>query len=82
VADTLIGGNGNDRFRVRDGEADKISCGEGTDIVRADEFDVIVDSTSQNKLGSCERVDVKPASTESDSPENEVESEKEDKQEG
>ena len=41
--DALDGGNGNDRFRVRDGEADLITCGAGFDRVRADQFDVITD---------------------------------------
>ena len=40
-ADTLDGGFGNDRFYVRDGEADKVTCGPGFDRVRADYKDVV-----------------------------------------
>jgi hypothetical protein len=39
--DELSGGNGNDRFRVRDGEVDLVHCGEGTDHVKADQFDQV-----------------------------------------
>jgi len=39
--DELNGGNGRDRFRVRDGEVDRVHCGEGIDRVRADQFDVL-----------------------------------------
>jgi hypothetical protein len=31
VGDTLDGGAGNDRFRTRDGEVDRVTCGDGTD---------------------------------------------------
>ena len=31
VGDTLDGGTGNDRFRTRDGEVDRITCGDGND---------------------------------------------------
>jgi len=31
VGDTLDGGNGDDRFRTRDGEVDRITCGPGND---------------------------------------------------
>ena len=31
VGDTLDGGNGNDIFRTRDGEVDRITCGAGND---------------------------------------------------
>jgi len=54
--DTLAGGNGNDRFHTRDGEADVITCGAGFDVVFADEADVISDKTDTNALGSCEKV--------------------------
>ena len=37
--DELTGGNGHDRFRVRDGEVDLVHCGEGSDHVLADQFD-------------------------------------------
>jgi Ca2+-binding RTX toxin-like protein len=39
--DELTGGNGRDRFRVRDGEVDLVHCGEGRDHVMADQFDVV-----------------------------------------
>ena len=32
-ADTLNGEDGNDRFHVRDGEADTVDCGAGFDMV-------------------------------------------------
>ena len=32
---------GNDRFYVRDGEVDKVHCGDGHDWVLADQFDQI-----------------------------------------
>ncbi len=38
-ADTLYGENGNDRFHVRDGEADTVNCGPGFDKVFADRKD-------------------------------------------
>jgi Ca2+-binding RTX toxin-like protein len=38
-ADTLHGENGNDRFHVRDGEADTVTCGPGFDVVLADRKD-------------------------------------------
>ena len=68
--DALDGGNGNDRFRVRDGEADLITCGAGFDRVRADQFDVITDVTVGDPTGSCEVVERRDASTESESSEN------------
>jgi Ca2+-binding RTX toxin-like protein len=40
-ADTLNGENGNDRFRVRDGEADTVNCGLGFDKVFADRKDIV-----------------------------------------
>ena len=77
--DALDGGNGNDRFRVRDGEADLITCGAGFDRVRADQFDVITDLSVGDPTGSCEVVERKDASTESQSAENRVQSPKEDR---
>ncbi len=56
VGDTLDGGEGNDRFRTRDGEVDRITCGEGRDRVFADQVDVIVDADANNPNGSCEVV--------------------------
>ena len=40
-ADTLNGENGNDRFHVRDGEADTVNCGAGFDRVFADRTDQV-----------------------------------------
>ena len=56
VGDTLDGGNGNDVFRTRDGEVDRITCGDGDDRALLDGFDVITDATAENPNGSCERV--------------------------
>jgi Ca2+-binding RTX toxin-like protein len=41
AGDVLHGGNGNDTFRVRDGEADTVDCGAGVDTVYADFRDVL-----------------------------------------
>ena len=68
---------GNDTFRVRDGEVDKIDCGEGRDVVRADQYDVIVDATPGNANGSCERV-VRNSTPDSDAEEGKTQSPKED----
>ena len=57
VGDTLDGGNGNDRFRTRDGEVDRITCGDGNDRAFLDHVDVITDATAENPNGSCERVE-------------------------
>ena len=56
VGDTLDGGAGNDSFRTRDGEVDRITCGEGNDVAFLDLVDVITDATAENPNGSCERV--------------------------
>ena len=47
-ADTIAGGAGADRISARDGEADDVGCGEGTDTVEADTFDRVA--------GDCESV--------------------------
>ena len=44
--DTLHGGNGDDTFRTRDGEADTIDCGPGVDTVYADFKDVLADAAA------------------------------------
>ena len=68
----------NDTFRVRDGEADLINCGNGRDDrVFADQLDVIVDATPANANGSCERV-VRSSVPDSDAEENRTQSPKED----
>ena len=56
VGDTLDGGFGNDRFRTRDGEVDRITCGEGSDVAILDNVDVITDATTEAPNGSCETV--------------------------
>src|SRR5919199_983126 len=56
VGDTLDGGAGNDTFRTRDGEVDRIVCGPGNDTALLDQVDVILDATAANPNGSCERV--------------------------
>lgn len=54
--DTLDGGNGDDVFRTRDGEADVITCGEGNDTAFLDRKDVISDASEAAPNGSCETV--------------------------
>lgn len=46
--DQLDGGAGDDDLRARDGLADRVTCGEGTDTVDADQLDVVA--------ADCERV--------------------------
>jgi hypothetical protein len=83
IGDALIGGDGSDTFRVRDGEVDRVTCGDGDrDRVFADQFDLITDATPTDPTGSCEQVvrgDVPPGA---DSPENRTESPSEDRKEG
>jgi len=67
VGDTLAGGNGDDRFRTRDGEVDRITCGPGQDVARLDNVDVITDATAEKPNGSCEKVE--RANPEPSSPE-------------
>ena len=57
VGDSLDGGEGDDVFRTRDGEADKITCGPGNDKAILDNYDVITDAAAGNPNGSCERVE-------------------------
>jgi Ca2+-binding RTX toxin-like protein len=66
--DELSGGNGNDRFRVRDGEVDLVHCGEGTDRVKADQFDQI-----DNDCEHVDRRDVTSLDQVDDGDENRVE---------
>jgi Ca2+-binding RTX toxin-like protein len=75
--DTLTGGNGNDKFHVRDGEADVITCGDGNDTVLADTLDVISDATEGNVNGSCEKV-VRSTVPDNAAPENATQAPKED----
>jgi Ca2+-binding RTX toxin-like protein len=73
VGDTLDGGNGNDHFRTRDGEVDRITCGAGNDTARLDQVDVITDATAENPDGSCERVKRHAPSANESAPEDEQE---------
>ncbi len=56
TGDSLDGGAGDDSFRTRDGEVDRITCGDGNDTAFLDTADVITDLTADNANGSCERV--------------------------
>ena len=80
VGDALTGGNGGDRFHTRDGEVDRIDCGDGKDTALLDQFDVIVDATPANANGSCERV-LRSSVLESDAEENKAANPAEDKKE-
>lgn len=53
-ADVLHGGDGDDSIQARDGVADRIDCGAGTDAVVADAVDVVA---------NCESVDLPPVVT-------------------
>jgi hypothetical protein len=53
-ADVVRGGPGNDAISVRDGVADSVDCGDGTDAVTADRADV---------LTGCENVSLPPPET-------------------
>jgi Ca2+-binding RTX toxin-like protein len=70
TADSLDGGAGNDSFRTRDGEADRITCGEGNDVAFLDAVDVITDATAENANGSCEKVIRKQPRSRDDRSEN------------
>jgi Ca2+-binding RTX toxin-like protein len=56
TGDTLDGGPGDDRFHTRDGEVDRITCGDGYDVALLDRVDVITDATPTDLNGSCEKV--------------------------
>lgn len=66
--DHLVGGNGNDTFRTRDGERDLIDCGPGVDTVYADFKDVLVNPSEcevvqrakRAKRGESEKESVEP----------------------
>jgi Ca2+-binding RTX toxin-like protein len=66
--DVLHGGEGNDTFRVRDGEADVVDCGPGVDTVYADFKDVlanpaeceVVNRARRAKKGEDQRENVDP----------------------
>ncbi|MDA0179634.1 hypothetical protein OJ997_04950 [Solirubrobacter phytolaccae] len=69
AGDVLHGGNGNDTFRTRDGEADTIDCGPGVDTVYADFKDVlanpaeceVVNRARRLKKGDDQRENADPA---------------------
>ena len=80
VGDTLDGGNGDDVFRTRDGEVDRITCGAGNDRALLDNVDVITDASAEAPNGSCEMVIRKAARGAGDSrSEDRQESPKEEK---
>jgi len=54
--DTLSGGPGSDTINARDGNADRVDCGPGTDTATVDSKDTIAGASSQNPNGSCESV--------------------------
>ena len=56
AGDVVRGGEGNDRFRTRDGELDIVSCGPGFDVARLDFADVIESASATAPDGDCERV--------------------------
>ena len=58
--DVLHGGEGNDTFKTRDGEADVVDCGPGVDTALLDFKDVVADATQQNPNGSCEVINRQP----------------------
>jgi Ca2+-binding RTX toxin-like protein len=66
--DELSGGNGRDRFRVRDGEVDLVHCGDGIDRVLADQFDQV-----DNDCEHVDRRDVTSLDQVDDGDENRVE---------
>jgi Ca2+-binding RTX toxin-like protein len=51
-SDQLFGGAGDDSIDARDGFLDRVSCGTGTDAVKADQFDQV--------LSNCENVQTEP----------------------
>jgi hypothetical protein len=57
TGDVLRGEAGDDVLHARDGEPDRIDCGDGADRAILDPFDVIVDASDFSPLGSCERVE-------------------------
>jgi hypothetical protein len=74
AGDALDGGPGNDVFRTRDGEVDKITCGDGFDLALLDTVDVITDATPDNLNGSCERVIRRAPKTRDAAPEDATQS--------
>lgn len=52
-ADSIDAGAGDDDIRTRDGEADSVACGDGSDSLTADNLDLIPDA----ELPRCERLD-------------------------
>jgi Ca2+-binding RTX toxin-like protein len=58
--DELSGGRGRDRFKVRDGEVDRVFCGDGRDRVIADQFDLVAgdcERTIRREITSLDQVD-------------------------
>ena len=77
AGDELFGGAGPDRFRVRDGEVDRVHCGEGHDRVLADQYDQVDADCELVK-----RVPVTSLTQVEDGPENRVEAPAPDADEG
>jgi hypothetical protein len=75
--DELAGGEGGDRFFVRDGEIDKVHCGGGNDRVRADQFDQV-----DNDCEQVDRRDITSLDQVEDQEENRTENPPEDNDEG
>ena len=75
--DELSGGEGRDRFMVRDGEVDVIHCGAGIDRVIADQYDQVdadCEQVDRRDITSLEQVE--------DGEENRTEEPSEDNDEG
>ena len=68
AGDELFGEAGPDRFRVRDGEVDRVHCGDGPDRVLADQYDVV-----DTDCELVRRVAVTSLDQVQDGPENRVE---------
>jgi Ca2+-binding RTX toxin-like protein len=75
--DDLTGGEGDDRFLVRDGEVDKVHCGGGSDRVLADQFDQV-----EADCERLERRDITSLDQVQDQEENSTENPPEDDDEG
>ena len=69
---------GNDTFRVRDGEADMIDCGDGSDVVLRRPVDVIVDATPGERERLVRAGRAQLALPDADADENKTQSPKED----
>ena len=57
TGDVVRGEGGDDVVRTRDGEPDRVECGDGDDRAVLDPHDLITDATAAQPNGSCERVE-------------------------